>query len=262
VDNLSLWNKFEKTDPKYTKNFQRSGGFSGTAINPMYSAWRMTEVFGPCGTGWGAEEIRSVIVEGLDGDKVWHSLIRVWYIHDGERREIQQWGATPFCGYRRAKPGQDRISFVDEEAAKKAFTDGETKCFSLIGLGADIYLGHHGKQQFDDKWTSEPEPAPAVKEESAFEKAKKVIPKMKDLTHAKMLGAIIQTRRDEKAISLPEATQLTIMWTPYSLEKCKEVEEAYEVLRIVEEFNKAGFLSEGLLSDLSSACMAKVKELS
>jgi hypothetical protein len=254
MDNLQLWNRFEKTDPQFTKRYKGTGGFEGTDINPMYRAKKMTEAFGPCGIGWGSEEVESRIVTGMDGTMIWYSKVRLWYIWDGQRGTIEQWGGTRLSSTNKSG------CFTDDEAAKKSYTDAEGKCISKIGIGADIYL-----KLFDgSKYSNQPseEAAPAVKEESAFEKAKKVIPKMKDLDHAKKLGASIQTRRDEKAISLPEATQLTIMWTPYSLEKCKEAAEAYEVLKIVEEFNKAGFLSEGLLSDLSSACMAKVKELS
>lgn len=251
MDNLSLWNRFEKTDPKYTKSFQRSGGFSGTAINPMYSAKRMTEAFGPCGVGWGSEEIAHRIEEGADGVKIWFAKVRVWYLHNGERAYVEQWGATEFVGKR--KSGM----YTDEEAAKKSYTDAETKCFSKIGFGADIYLG-----AFDGcKWVNTTEEAaPAVKEESAFEKAKKVIPKMKDFDHAKTLGNLILKRFGTKEINEAQACQLCIMWVPFSLEKASETSEAYEVLAFVQQFLEAKIISEPTSEDLGKAGMAKVKE--
>jgi hypothetical protein len=251
MDNLSLWNRFEKTDPKYTKSFQRSGGFSGTAINPMYSAKRMTEAFGPCGVGWGSEEIAHRIEEGADGVKIWFAKVRVWYLHNGEKAYVEQWGATEFVGKR--KSGM----YTDEEAAKKSYTDAETKCFSKIGLGADIYLG-----TFDGcKWVNTPEEAaPAVKEESAFEKAKKVIPKMKDLDHAKKLGASIQTRFAEGGIDLAQACQLCILWVPFANELAKDTTQVYEVMGILEQFNNCGMLSPETLAKLSSSCTKRLKE--
>jgi hypothetical protein len=53
ADNLALWDRLGKTDPKHTKGFSRAGGFKGTAIKPIYTTQKMTEEFGPAGKGWG-----------------------------------------------------------------------------------------------------------------------------------------------------------------------------------------------------------------
>ncbi len=52
-DKLRIWDALGKTDPRETKPFKRSGGFAGTAIRPMWINKRMTEFFGPVGSGWG-----------------------------------------------------------------------------------------------------------------------------------------------------------------------------------------------------------------
>ena len=67
TDNLAIWNKLGRTDPDQTKTFQRGGGFKGTAIKPIYTEQKMTEVFGPCGTGWGFTEPRFELVPASDG---------------------------------------------------------------------------------------------------------------------------------------------------------------------------------------------------
>ena len=51
-ENTRLWDMLGRTDPAHTKSFTRGGGFKGTALKPMWSYRRMTEEFGPCGTGW------------------------------------------------------------------------------------------------------------------------------------------------------------------------------------------------------------------
>lgn len=75
----------------------------------------------------------------------WLSKVSLWYVLDGKRSEpIVQWGATPF---RVTRSSGDKAGSVveDDEAPKKAITDGWTKCLSLLGFTADIRLG-----MFDD----------------------------------------------------------------------------------------------------------------
>jgi hypothetical protein len=140
ADNMAIWSKVEMTNPKDTKPFQRSGGFSGTAICPMSIAKRATELFGPLGIGWGIEELETKI-EGTDEKKIWFAHVKVWYLHPvtKQKGEITQWGATEFIGKRSSG------AFIDEEAAKKSVTDGWTKCMSMLGFSADVHLG-----KFDD----------------------------------------------------------------------------------------------------------------
>lgn len=165
--NLALWNRLYKTDPAHTKSFKRAGGFSGTAIKPFWAMKRATEEFGPVGIGWGWDEVEHQTFVMHDGRAIWFSKVVVWYCAgDGERHEVgPQWGATELVANR--KDGQQ---FLDEEAAKKAVTDGITKCLSYLGLGGDVHMG-----QFDDsKYVAE------VREEyakqAAAEKAEKADP--------------------------------------------------------------------------------------
>lgn len=55
--NLEIWNRVHKTDPVFTKEFKGAGGFEGTSINSTYVFERATELWGPCGVGWGYEII-------------------------------------------------------------------------------------------------------------------------------------------------------------------------------------------------------------
>ncbi len=149
--NTALWDSVFKTNPEYTKAFSRAGGFKGTAISPMYLMHRATETFGPIGIGWGFEERESKMAEG-----VWFSRVRVWYLYNDKRGEMEQWGATTMINKR-----QDGSIFVDEEAAKKSVTDAVTKCLSYLGFGADVHMGMYD----DNKYVAE------LKEEKRREKA-------------------------------------------------------------------------------------------
>lgn len=148
ADNLALWNSVSRTDPAYTKNFTRGGGFKGTAINATYLARLATEKFGPIGVGWGIEVVDEAYIEGApiitDGQVVCKEVIhkiraKLWYKLGDERGEVTQYGLTTFIGKNKFGP------FTDEEAPKKSMTDAMTKCLSLLGFAADVHTG-----KFDD----------------------------------------------------------------------------------------------------------------
>jgi hypothetical protein len=69
--NLELWERLFPTDPSQTKTFRRAGGFSGTAIKPMWMVMRATEEFGPIGQGWGWTEIENKIYTMTNEQAVW-----------------------------------------------------------------------------------------------------------------------------------------------------------------------------------------------
>lgn len=156
--NTSLWQAVEKTDPSFTKQFSRGGGFKGTATNATYLARKATEQFGPCGTGWGVQVLDEEIIEGapllLDGAVVAHERIhkvraKLWYVRDGARGEVEQFGQTQIVG--KNKNG----FYTDEEAPKKSLTDAMSKCLSLLGFSADIHLGLYDDNKYVAKLEKE-----------------------------------------------------------------------------------------------------------
>lgn len=151
MENTSIWDSVEKTDPKFTKQFSRGGGFKGTATNATYLARKATEQFGPCGLGWGITVLNEQIIEGapllLEGQVIAHEQIhkvhaRLWYVVDGARGEVEQFGQTQMVG--KNKNGY----FTDEEAPKKSLTDAMSKCLSLLGFSADIHLGKYDDNKY------------------------------------------------------------------------------------------------------------------
>lgn len=138
---LTMWEEMFKTDPRYTKQFTRSGGFSGTAINGTYIIMRLTEAFGPNGQGWRFVIDDEQIIEGRalkNGDRSKLHVIRghIEYIIDGATYKTSpQFGQTMLVDEN--KYG----TFMDEEAPKKSITDCISKCAVLLGIGADVHLG-------------------------------------------------------------------------------------------------------------------------
>lgn len=151
----SLWNQVEATDPKYTKAFDRTGGFKGTAFNPQYMWKRATEIFGECGKGWGYKIVDEKYVPGhmmfgQGGEQLGEQCIHVvrvkfWYKLDGKKHKIEHFGQTTFIGKNKYGP------FTDEEAPKKSLTDALMKCMSMLGFGADVYLGLYDDNKYVDE---------------------------------------------------------------------------------------------------------------
>jgi hypothetical protein len=135
-DKTELWDRLGKTDPAHTKTFKRAGGFSGTAIKPMWSYRRMTEEFGPCGKGWGINEPSFQVVPAGETVLV-YCTVSVWYEAPGQ--VVFGVGGDMVAG----KRGQ--YSVTDDEAFKKAYTDAVTNALKMIGVGADVHMG-----MFDD----------------------------------------------------------------------------------------------------------------
>lgn len=155
MSNLSIWQAVERTDPAYTKNFSRGGGFSGTSINATWLARRATETFGPMGIGWGVDIVAEDFLPGHAlneaGEKsVIHRVqVKLWYVLEGQRGEVTHFGQTTFIG------ANKHGLFTDEEAPKKSLTDATTKALSMLGFGGDIFMGLYDDQQYREEVTQQ-----------------------------------------------------------------------------------------------------------
>jgi hypothetical protein len=142
TDNLAIWNALGKTDPSATKPFKRGGGFSGTAVKPMWIIKRLTEQFGPAGLGWGVNEPRFQVVEAA-GDTLVYCTVSAW--HGKPENVLWGVGGDKVAGKNKNGP------FSDDEAFKKAFTDAVNNAFKSIGVAADIHMGLFD----DDKYVAQ-----------------------------------------------------------------------------------------------------------
>ncbi len=137
ANNMTIWDEVSKTDPSHTKQFKRAGGFSGTAIKPIWTIKRLTEQFGPVGKGWGMGE-PSFNVVPADGELMVYCTVTCW--HTDPSHTFVGVGGDKVTAKRK-----DGGSFNDDEAFKKAFTDAVGNAFKFVGFGADVHMG-----QFED----------------------------------------------------------------------------------------------------------------
>ncbi len=143
-DNLELWNKVSETDPANTKHVAQRGGF--TAICAHSQIMEATRQWGPMGGRW------SVTWDILTHSPADVCLVAVELRHpDGA---VLHAGCAPwFSGTK-----------LDADACKKAVTDGTTKCLSLLGFNADVFLGKFDDNKYVEKQSKKA--AEAKKEET------------------------------------------------------------------------------------------------
>jgi hypothetical protein len=141
TDNLALWAAVERTDPEQTKPITGKP-YKGTSPKPYHLVHKATEIFGPCGIGWGFEIVRERVEDGAPGDKVHIAHVRVWYKWNGERGVVEHVGQTMFSGKNKNGP------FTDEDAPKKSVTDAIVKALSLIGFAGDIFMGRYDDSKY------------------------------------------------------------------------------------------------------------------
>ena len=132
VDNLRIWKIGEQTDPAHTREAKPFGKVI-TAIDSYYQIKRATDAFGPIGIGWGYTAVEK---EVFMGDQVQAVVkVSIWYIEPGDT--LRRNGPEVIA----SNPLKSDKGRVDEEAYKKATTDGITKALSYLGFSADIFMG-------------------------------------------------------------------------------------------------------------------------
>lgn len=151
TNNMRIWEQVQTTDTRYTKNAE-VGGQKITSLNGTALVMKATEMFGPVGIGWGWKVLEERFDDGHEvfageGDKriclgreIGHTVkIQLWFIQDGQRGEVEQYGCTRY--QYKTKYGMT----TDGEAPKKSLTDAIKKALSMLGFSADVFLG-----MFDD----------------------------------------------------------------------------------------------------------------
>lgn len=147
-ENLKLWDQLGKTDPAQTKAFTRGGGFKGTAVKPIYTEHKMTEVFGACGIGWGFTEPQFQVVPGDNKEVLVYCWLSLWIVQNGKRSDlIPGVGGDKVVSHIKANTQYNRPERWenDDEAFKKAFTDAIGNAMKHLGMSADVHMG-----RFDD----------------------------------------------------------------------------------------------------------------
>lgn len=182
-ENMKLWDSVKTIDPRYTKQ-ARVGGQQITSFSLQSVIMMATEQFGKFGKGWGYTVQTERFDEGVvlqpmitheNGDiqpevkEITHTLlISFWYMDGDDKIECPiQAGHTPYISRTKYGPSHDG------EYYKKTLADAIKKSLSMLGFGADIFLGlmddaHYQQVMESEKHLKEASELPAKIE--AFDK--------------------------------------------------------------------------------------------
>lgn len=145
MDNKALWARAFTTDPLAVKPITGKQ-YSGNSPRPYWIVERLTDEFGPCGIGWGFTIMAERFERFSDHDTLHIAIVRLWYVLDGKRGELEQIGQTKASYMTNAGK-----FMLDEDAPKKSVTDAIVKCASYLGFAGDIFSGRWD----DSKYVSE-----------------------------------------------------------------------------------------------------------
>lgn len=140
-NNLDLWRKVEKTNPKYTKKANVKGN-QITSIAPQFQIMNATEQFGVYGSTWG---FKNMNIDYTLKELGLVSFKATFYFPNGEFETINS-----IQLYR-----DNAMTKIDDNFAKKLETDTLTKCLSKLGFNADIFLGKFEDLRYLDQVTQE-----------------------------------------------------------------------------------------------------------
>ena len=134
MENLSIYDRAREV-PNDAQKPISAGRLKGmTDINPMWRIKKLTELFGPCGIGWGYTIDKQWIEDGANAERAAFCNISLWIKVDGEKSEpIPGTGGSTFV----AK--ESRGMYTSDEAFKMALTDAISVSCKALGIGADVY---------------------------------------------------------------------------------------------------------------------------
>ena len=132
---------------------------------------RATELWGPVGQGWNYTVTNERTV--AHGD-ILLFFCDVTFFYDQCKYSF---GPMP-CINAVVSVDNDGIQRIDDDATKKAVTDGLSKLFSHLGFSADVYLGQLDSNKYADKKESKYQ-SKSTRSQSKNKSALLITPKMR-----------------------------------------------------------------------------------
>lgn len=141
-ENKKIWNQCNKPPQSALKQIG-GGRLKGmTDINPQWRIEIMTEMFGPCGYGWGYTIDKLWREDGSDGQVMAFALVTVWY--ESKDQTITGIGGSMLISNEKSGP------YTSDEGYKMAVTDALSVALKMLGVGAEIYAGRWDGSKYRD----------------------------------------------------------------------------------------------------------------
>ena len=143
MNNMDLWTAVSQT-PKEAQKPIKGGRLNGfTDINPVWRFRMLTEVFGPCGTGWKFVIRDRQLAPAENGEVKAFVSVDLYYKENGEWSEaIPGEGGSSFVSTE--KGGK----YVNDECYKMALSDAIGTACKALGMSADIYFANGDRTKY------------------------------------------------------------------------------------------------------------------
>ena len=148
MGNMDLYNSWRKPDKTALKAIS-AGRLKGmTDINPMWRYRVLTETFGPIGTGWKFETVRSWVEDHGDLGAAVFVVVNLYYkTESGWSEPVEGIGGSKTVSL------ESKGLFLDDEAYKKATTDAIGTACKYLGLAADVYYAADTMSKYETEPT-------------------------------------------------------------------------------------------------------------
>lgn len=136
-NNTFIWDKYNETDPKYTKKV-KYGKREFTTVNAQYQIGLATSEWGPYGDKWGIKSYNYKIIDLHEDQKLCHVSAIFYY----PKAEFEISSSILIV-----RLGNNGLQ-IDDEFAKKIETDILTKSLSKLGFNRDIFEGMYDDNMY------------------------------------------------------------------------------------------------------------------
>ena len=162
MSKLTLWEKVRQVPPTAKREIQAGRLKGKTDINPMWRIKLLTEIYGPCGTGWRYEITRKWTEQGGNSEIAAFVDIDL-YVKDGD-----EWShAIPGTGGSMLIANERNGLYTNDECYKMALTDAISVACKALGVGADVYWDKDSTKYdkpVQEEQQKQPTPPPAKQE--------------------------------------------------------------------------------------------------
>ncbi len=138
MKNLEIWQKSSRP-PKEALRQIKAGRLAGKSdINPQWRFRIMTEIFGPCGTGWKYEIVKMWSEPAAENQVFCFAEINLSH----RTNPHEAWSAPiPGIGGSMLVAKEKSGLHSSDEGYKMAVTDALSVAMKALGVAADIYMG-------------------------------------------------------------------------------------------------------------------------
>lgn len=136
MDKMTIYEQCREV-PKEAQRPIAAGRLKGkTDINPMWRIKKLTELFGPAGTGWKFDPPVFEEKTGAKGEVVVQCFTNLYVRQD----DGEAWSAPiPGIGGSMLITMESGGLRTDDDAYKKAYTDAQSVACKALGIGANVY---------------------------------------------------------------------------------------------------------------------------